>query len=417
MQPDNLTTENVSTVLNFNVQLSEILVRIFYHLSFYFTGIFILPAIIFNILILYVMIASGTGTTETTRMYYSVMAYGELGTVIFKDVIRYWLGVGWPSITKIDPLGDLNLHRNGTNWQIVCPIEYFFSYSHELMANGAMVLFGIERVCALYSPFHVHSIFSYKRTIGILCILLISVLLFCSTIFQFVDLRHYKKLPIKTLCVFSREEGVWSWFGKILLVCNFCVPALLSIVCSALITAKLVRRKHAQSTFRHYSSSSASTASLIDQTLRGVATATLAPALSSSAIENNLDQSNNFVQTHNFAQSTRNEISVCITLLLISCLHVLFYFPLAVLRITYLILPSFRTTSRNVALEVLLLFNVRLKIQYQRVSYKKDRNSYLKKRSDMFSRVVAAFQKLEVVSIARKASEKLTVGSALLGVW
>ena len=141
------------------------------------------------------MIASGPGTNETTRVYYIVMAYGELGTVIFKDVIRYWLGVGWPSITSLDPLGDWNMHHNNTGNEIICPIIYFFSYSHELLANGAMVLFGIERVFALYVPLHVHTIFTFKRSICILSVLLIVALLYCSTIFHFVESSSFQFAP------------------------------------------------------------------------------------------------------------------------------------------------------------------------------------------------------------------------------
>ena len=258
-------TKNMSSSSNLNEQLiSRIFVKIFCNLSFFFTGIFILPAVIFNILILHVMIVSGTGTTETTRTYYIVMAFGELGTVILKDVIRYWLGVGWPSVISINPLGSLNLHHKGIGSEIVCPIVYFFSYSHELMANITMILFGIERVFALYAPFHVHLIFKFKRSLCILGSLLVIVLLFCSTIFMFVSDRKYEDLPMEqqTLCLFSKDGGIWSWFCKILLFCNYFCSALLSFICSALIAMKLVRRRIR----------SISTTCLTDLQFRGAAT-------------------------------------------------------------------------------------------------------------------------------------------------
>ena len=328
-------TKNTSSDINEQL-ISGMFVKIFCNFSFFFTGIFILPAVIFNILILHVMIVSGTGTTETTRAYYIVMAFGELGTVILKDVIRYWLGVGWPSVILINPLGSLNLHHKGIGSEIVCPIVYFFSYSHELMANFTMVLFGIERVFALYAPIRVHVIFTFNRSLCILCSLLVIVLLFCSTIFMFVRDQKYDDLPMQpqTLCLFSQDEGIWSWFGKILLFCNYFCPALLSFICSALIAMKLVRR-------HTLNKRSISTVSLMtDLQFRRTATAHPAPALALSS-----------------SPISCNEISVSITLLLISSLHVLFYFPLAVLRITYLVLPAFiiqenQSNSRIIPLEV-----------------------------------------------------------------
>ena len=131
------------SLLSNEAYFTILLYRIFGYSCFYFIGVFFPFGIVFNALLLVVFSLTSQGTTHTTRVYYLVMAYGELGTVIFKDLWGFFLGTGLPSVFEVNPLGPFNpaLAVWG-NW--LCPLMLFLWYSHEILANTTFVLFEFE---------------------------------------------------------------------------------------------------------------------------------------------------------------------------------------------------------------------------------------------------------------------------------
>ena len=309
---------------------SVIFIKIFYHLTFYFTGIFIPPSIIFNIIILCMMIKSGKGTQETTRLYYIVMAYGELGTVIFKDTFWLWLGIGWPSVLGIDLLDKLNMHRKSTD--PICSLVLFMWYIHEMIANNTMVLFAVERVVALYVPLHVHSLFTFNRALQIICAIIFCAVLISFTIFKFTGYQDYEGLPIGTICHFIQGVPVWSIIGIIVFVYDLILPAVLSIICSVLIALKLTRQRLNARKNKFVGSN-------VNSSLRALTYPISLISLRNQPVSTNM--SNEVIFEPPFRYLSRNDISVCLTILLISCLHLVFYLPVSIFRIIYLLLPAF----------------------------------------------------------------------------
>lgn len=325
---------------------SGIYIKIFYNLAFYFTGIFIPPAIIFNILILCVMITSIKGIPETARLYYIVMSYGELGTVLFKDMLWLWLGVGWPSVLYFDILGQLNMHR-ASNHFIVCNLVIFIWYTHELIANHTMILFAIERVVALYAPLHVHAIFTFKRSLKILFVIIICAILVSLITFKFIDRISYEGLPIGTICIFSGEIPVWSQIGITVFVCDLIVPAILSIICSILIALKLVRRRLDIRVSRRRARKQKERDeqhSIISTISNSVPLHTLSISSTSRILP--INSSTETLFTH--STYSAKELSACVTILFISCLHLIFYLPVSAFRVTYLLMPAITILQKDV---------------------------------------------------------------------
>lgn len=138
------------------------------NMSFYYEIIFFPFGLIFNMLLLLVFGMSSVGTTKTARVYYLAMAYGELGTVLFKDMWYFWADLGVPHITGgLNPLGAVNGMGNignlGNGW--ICGLHVFLWYSHEMFANYSFVLFELERVIAIYAPIHARSLLTKRGSL------------------------------------------------------------------------------------------------------------------------------------------------------------------------------------------------------------------------------------------------------------
>ena len=203
------------------------------------------------------------GATPSMRVYYAAIAWGELGTLVFKDAWWMWLAVGWPGILRLNALGPWNpADPEAPHW--LCPLSLYLWYVHETLANNVFVLLQLERVVALYFPLRARAFLStrsaLKARIAVGCVA-VGALLLCSTIFGFARVqplglvRHESLLHhasgiatdlipmLGAECVFSSGISIWSDLGIIDYVANYLLPASMSIACSALIAAKIVQRR------------------------------------------------------------------------------------------------------------------------------------------------------------------------------
>ena len=135
------------------------------HMSFYYEICFFPFGLIFNLLLLLVFGISSVGTIKTTRIYYIAMAYGELGTVLFKDAWFFWADLGVPFVTGgLNPFGPVNgIGNESPKW--MCGLQACLWYSHEMFANYVFVVFELERVIAIYVPLHARHLFTKKGTL------------------------------------------------------------------------------------------------------------------------------------------------------------------------------------------------------------------------------------------------------------
>lgn len=227
------TTPNSTIPSHFTIVLFNI-----YHFSaFYFLAFFIPLGIVCNVLILLVFFKTSLGTIPSTRVYYIAMAFGELGTVLIKDLWFFWLGVGWPSVA-LDTLGPLNPHSvKSSLWY--CKAVVFMWFAQEMTANLTHVVFSIERVVAIYFPIKAHFIFTQKRAI-----FTVTLVFIFSTLLSAVSLKITKwiELPFDQMCSFDSKEIPDVFLGGVIFFCSFIMPATLSSVCSVLISLKIISR-------------------------------------------------------------------------------------------------------------------------------------------------------------------------------
>ena len=194
--------------------------------------------------------------TPSSRVYYKAIAYGELGTMLFKDLWWLWLGVGWPGVLGIDPLGLANPKASSApKW--LCPLSLYLWFVHETIANNCFVLLQLERVVALYHPLRARAFLktrpALKANVAVGLVALIAIVL-CITIFGFaraqpiipvnaVSADHADLIQnIKVECVFA-GAAFWSNFSLLDYMANYIFPAFMSIACSILISVKILCRR------------------------------------------------------------------------------------------------------------------------------------------------------------------------------
>lgn len=230
-----------SFTITTNADLTVTLFKIFTNATFYYLTPFIPLGILFNILILLVFGRSGLGTTKTTRIYYLVMAWGELGTVIFKDLWFFALGIGVTEVFKANPIGVLNVHV--VNNPFLCSFLWFIWYIHEMAANNAFVVFEFERVFALYMPLQSLSFNTQRKALGIMLVDIALSTLLSATIFGYAKFQEVVSLmPFGTFCFFASYLGTWSIIPVVVFLANYILPAFLSIASTVLISAKIWHR-------------------------------------------------------------------------------------------------------------------------------------------------------------------------------
>lgn len=296
-------SSNISEVvlqkMTTNAPLTNILFKIFTNAAFFYLFPFIPLGIVFNIIILLVFGRSRLGTTETTRIYYLVMAWGELGTVLFKDLWFFYLGIGVTEVFHTNLIGALNVHVVSN--QFLCSFLWFIWYAHETAANNAFVVFEFERVFALYMPLksRFSTWFTQRKAIAVMLVDLVLSTLVSATIFGFARFQTVSPMPYGTFCFFASNLGVWSIVPVLVFLTNYILPAFLSIVSSVLISLKLLQRSRTKG------------------------------ALNASTLQ------------------------ICVTLLILSLMRVTFYVPLAIFRLAYLILPSIVEFSHDTSFQIL----------------------------------------------------------------
>lgn len=221
--------------------LTHVLFRIYHFSAFYFLAPFIPLGIVCNLLIFLIFLKTPLCTTPSTRVYYMAMAFWELGTVLIKDLWFFWFGVGWPTVVW-DTLGPLNPHSENSA-AFLCPVVVFIWFAHEMPANLTFVVFAIERVVALYFPLRAHYIFNQKRaiyTVASVFIFSISISAISLKITKLIPLMHL--MPFDQVCSFDTTEVHEILLGAVVFFCLFIAPAILSAICSVLISIKIISR-------------------------------------------------------------------------------------------------------------------------------------------------------------------------------
>lgn len=152
-----------------NLKLITVLIyNVLSIMSFYYVMLFFPFGLIFNLLSLIVFGTTPLNATKTTRVYYLAIAYGEFGTVLFKDGWYFWVCLGLPYVTGgQNPFGPLNsmgsIENRGPAW--MCSLQVFLWYSHEMFSNYTFIIFELERIVAIYLPLHARQIITKRRTI------------------------------------------------------------------------------------------------------------------------------------------------------------------------------------------------------------------------------------------------------------
>lgn len=178
----NISNNTSSTVHDYS---TIIMFRIFTYAGFFLVGPLLPLAFLANLLLLYIFLRAPLSTRKTTRIYYVVVACGELGTIFFKYFWWMFLGIGIPTVfAPLDPIEPVNPSQLHTSMWI-CPIVFLNWYSLEMIANNMFVIFQCERVTALYFPLHVTRLFSPKRSVIIASSLVLLSYGLVSTLFGF----------------------------------------------------------------------------------------------------------------------------------------------------------------------------------------------------------------------------------------
>lgn len=293
-----LLEEGTSAVQNPGHEpLTSLFFSIFTHTALYYVGVFMPLGLLFNALILLVLASPGgrsyseapvashvrrenapqisenegrmeasrpggkiVGLTPSARVYYSAIAIGEFGTMFFKDLWWMWLGMGWPGVLQLNPLGPINpADMRSPVW--LCPLILYTWFVHETVANNAFVLFQMERVVALYFPLRARKFLTSQQALKArLCVLVVTALslVLLGTMFGFDRTQplgllspSYSRLGIKAdtdlmpvvgaQCILTGGT-IWSSLSIITFLINYTFPAALSIICNCLIAAKIMHR-------------------------------------------------------------------------------------------------------------------------------------------------------------------------------
>lgn len=297
-------------------RLTELIFSLYEHFSFYYTAAFVPLGLVLNVLVLLVfllphrrrprafgahreqsMVRRRSVASSTTRLYYMMMACGELGALLFKDIWIFFLSSGIDTLLGAGAgrssssgyrsgnmtvsgseigtgpgaeaggfLGPANAHRSAA----ACSLALFLSYVHELTANNVLIVFEIERVIVLYQPFVARKWLSHSRAFSIVALVVISDVAVCAGSFQSSRIINVQ-LPLSSnqqrseahvndmdgagvqlefrfmkLCILSSSVPFWNAWAAFVFFATFVWPAVVSFVCSALITFKIVRHQHIQ---------------------------------------------------------------------------------------------------------------------------------------------------------------------------
>ena len=240
-----LLVANNTTTIGVDSQIDSsftvVLFKIFTNAAFYYLSPFIPFGIVFNLLILVAFTRKTQEALKTAQIYYLVMAWGELGTVIFKDLWFFDLGIGIPEVFHANPIGVLNIHAVSNAF--LCPFVWFIWYAHETTSNIAFVALDFERVFAIYFPLKTYSWFTSKTAVVTMIIVIVFSTLASGTIFGFSKFQEVSLMPFGTFCFFASNLGAWSFVPILVFLSNYILPAFLPIISSVLLSIKIVRQK------------------------------------------------------------------------------------------------------------------------------------------------------------------------------
>lgn len=91
-------------------------------------------------------------------------------------------------------------------------------------------------------PLHARHLFTYSFAVYSMAAVGLYSCAVGALIFGFGRSSPVATLPLGRLCIFSSSVSIWSQVAVLEFLANYVVPAMLSILCSVLISAKILRR-------------------------------------------------------------------------------------------------------------------------------------------------------------------------------
>ena len=177
---------------------------------------------------------------KSTRMYYIVIAVGDIVSLAAFRIVVSLFGYGFLYITK----GKIDLQFDRLN-DYTCKVFYYIFNFTEQMSSYALVLFSLERLFIVHFPLKARAALSYKKTCIINFIVLMLLALF--DVHLLISLRVEKSLatsyclvPLNSQPLF--ETLYWITMG----VVNFAFPIFLILILDILIIRKIISASNAR---------------------------------------------------------------------------------------------------------------------------------------------------------------------------
>lgn len=233
---------NVEYLFQSEAMFTKVLFAILTNGSFYYLTPFIVIGLVCNGIILFVFSLSSARqeAIKSAHVYYIVMAVGEIGTLIFKDLWFFDFGIGIPKVFHVNPIGIFNVHMYPSDF--LCPMLWLMWYAHEATSNIAFIAFDLERVVALYFPLKTLYFFNARKAIiGIVVVVVISTIS-SATFFEIAKFHSVPQMPTGTFCSFASKMGAWSFVPVIAFVTSYILPSISDIICTILISSKIYQQ-------------------------------------------------------------------------------------------------------------------------------------------------------------------------------
>lgn len=241
-----------------------------------------------NLITVIIFTKTSCGGTRTTRFYYLIIAVGELGTGVWKYLLYFLVGNG---LIFIGLEQYIPVYRS-VDYRLPCAIHYILWYVFDDISNIPYVALGVERLIALFWPLKAKRLLKYRNSVIAMAAILILDILVNLPIIGVVNVVPSAYYVHGVYCAAGKINNFWqAYIAPVYLLYNYVVTPMLSILVSVILVLKIqsiTKEKQKLSALGHQEN--------------------MSPALLES----------------------------CVTLLLISTIHVLFYITFGLMRIVTL---------------------------------------------------------------------------------